>query len=83
MSFTEEQLSDYKGAATILLVLPALAKTLIGDIEHDGDALREAITARGIAPCIPPRKGHNNSATYCKFTYRRRNFVERMFGRLR
>lgn len=80
MLLTEGQVSDQKGAATILLVLPASAKTLIGDKGYDGDALRETITARGIAPCIPPRKGRNNPATYCRSTYRRRNIFESMFG---
>ena len=83
MLLTEGQVSDYKGAATILPVLPASAKTLIGDKGYDGDALRQAIAARGIEPCIPPRKGRNHPATYCKSTYSRRNLVERMFGRLK
>ena len=50
---------------------------------YDGDALRAAIKARGITPCIPPRKGRKNPAAYCKATCRRRNLVERMFGRLK
>lgn len=83
MLLTEGQVSDYKGAATILPALPTSARTLIGDKGYDGDALRAAITARGIEPCIPPRKGRNHPAPYCKRTYRRRNLVERMFGRLK
>ncbi|MFK7941685.1 MAG: IS5 family transposase [Paracoccaceae bacterium] len=83
MLLTEGQVSDYKGASTILPALPTSARTLIGDKGYDGDALRAAITARGIEPCIPPRKGRNEPASYCKHTYRRRNLVERMFGRLK
>ena len=83
MLLTEGQVSDYKGAATILPALPASARTLIGDKGYDGDALPAAITARAIEPCIPPRKGCNNPAAYCNRTYRRLNLVERMFGRLK
>ena len=83
MLLTEGQVSDYKGAATILPALPISARTLIGDKGYDGDALRAAITARGIDPCTPQRKGRNSPASFCKRTHRRRNLVERMFGHLK
>lgn len=67
----------------MLPAIPASARTLIGDKAYDGDALRAAIEARDIEPCIPPRNRRNNPATYCKTTYRRRNLVEHMFGRLK
>ena len=80
---TEGQTSDYRGAATMLPALPGSVRTLIGDKGYDGDRLREAIRARGIEPCIPPRRGRKNPATYCKSTYKRRNVVERMFGTIK
>lgn len=80
---TEGQTSDYRGAATMLPALPNATRTLIGDKGYDGDRLRDAIRARGIKPCIPPRKGRKSPATYCRWTYKRRNVVERMFGRLK
>ena len=80
---TEGQTSDYRGAASMLPVLPGSVRTLIGDRGYDGDQLRDAIRARGIEPCIPPRRGRKSPASYCKRTYKRRSRIECMFGVLK
>ena len=48
---SEGQMSDYKGAALMLDALPK-AKALLGDRGYDADWFRNALTVRGIEPCI-------------------------------
>ena len=48
-------MSDYKGAMLLLDLFPK-ANVLIADKGYDGDPLREALTQRGIATCIPPMR---------------------------
>lgn len=79
---TEGQLSDHKGAATLLPDLPP-ASELIGDKGYDSDAYREAPLARGITPCIPPRAKRKHPATYCKTLYKQRHKVENLFAKLK
>ena len=67
----------------MLDALPPTASALIGDKGHDSDRLRADLAEHAIAPCIPPRKGRKHPATYCTHQYRRRNAVERFFGRLK
>ncbi len=45
-------MSDHKGARLLLDTLPA-ATHLIGDRGYDSRWFREALTAKGITPCIP------------------------------
>ena len=52
MPFSEEQMSDYKGAALMFDALPP-ARAMLADKAYDADWLRAALMARGIAPCIP------------------------------
>jgi transposase len=54
MLLSEGQMSDYKGAALMLDALPG-AKAMLGDRGYDADWFREALTERGIAPCIPSK----------------------------
>jgi len=82
MLLTEGQMSDHKGASIILPVLPP-ADVLIGDKGYDSDAFREALEDRGIAHCIPPRKGRRAPATYCKTLYKQRHKVENLFAKLK
>ena len=82
MLLTEGQVSDYRGATTVLDALPD-ADTLIADRGYDSDRFREALNARGIAPCIPGRANRKTPVVYDKALYKRRNLVERMFGRLK
>ena len=79
---TEGQMSDHKGATLIFPVLPD-ADSLIGDKGYDSDAFPEALSERGIAPCIPPRAKRKSPATYCKALYKQRHKVENMFAKLK
>ena len=54
MLLSEGQMSDYKGAALLLDVLPK-AKHMLADRGYDADWFREALEHRGIKPCIPPK----------------------------
>ena len=79
---TEGQVSDYRGAATIFGALPD-AETLIADKGYDSDRFREALAERGIKPCIPGRANRKKPVAYDADLYKRRNLIERMFGRLK
>ena len=79
---TEGQVSDYRGAATVLPALPD-ADILIADRGYDSDGFREALTDLGIEPCIPGRKNRKRQIDYDTVRYKQRNLVERMFGRLK
>lgn len=82
MLLSEGQMSDYKGAALMLNALPK-AKALLGDRGYDADWFRDALKARGIAPCIPPKTNRKAPIPYDKALYRQRHKIENMFGRLK
>jgi len=82
MTLTEGQASDYKGAALLLEKLPA-AKDLLGDRGYDADWFRSALKAKGIKPCIPPRKNRKTVIDYDKALYKQRHKIEIMFGRIK
>ncbi len=74
--------SDYTGAAALLDNLPK-AQWLLGDRGYDADWFRDALTAKGIKPCIPGRRSRNAPVKHDKRRYRRRSRIEIMFGRLK
>lgn len=80
---TEGQMSDHIGAKLMYDALPSCASHLIGDKGYDSDEFRQALKAKGIEPCIPPRKNRNNPTGYCKKLYKTRHKVENMFGKLK
>ncbi len=82
MLLSEGQMSDYKGAALMLGALPT-ARELIGDKGYDADWFREALTARGITPCIPSKSNRKIAIPHNPTLYRERHKVEIMFGRLK
>lgn len=82
MLLTEGQVSDYKGAALLLPVLPD-AKELLADRGYDADWFRQALGERGITPCIPPKKNRKIQIDYDKTLYKQRHKVENMFGKLK
>ena len=82
MLLSEGQMSDYKGAALMLPVLPK-AKILLGDRGYDADWLRQALADRGIAACIPSKINRKVQIHHDATLYRRRNKIEIMFGRLK
>ena len=79
---TEGQVSDYRGAATVLPNLPD-ANVLIADKGYDSDWLREALTDLEIKACIPGRANRKAPILYDANLYKQRNRIERMFGRLK
>ena len=77
---TEGQVSDYRGAATLLTDLPE-ADVLIADKGYESDWFREALTVLEITPCIPGRTNRKAPVPYDADLYKQRNRIERMFGR--
>jgi transposase len=82
MLLSEGQMSDYKGAALMLDALPP-AKTLLGDRGYDAGWFRNALTERGIVPCIPSKANRKIAIPHDRALYRQRHKVENMFGRLK
>ncbi len=82
MLLSEGRMSDYKGAALMLDVLPR-AEVLLGDRGYDADWFRQALAARGVAACIPSKTNRKVPIPHDKVLYRQRHRVENMFGRLR
>jgi len=74
---TEEQL------ARIEQFFPKAGAVMIGDKGYDSDEYCAALKAKGITPCIPPRKGRKLPASFCKTQYKQRHKVENMFARLK
>lgn len=79
---TEGQVSDYKGAATMLPALPP-APVLIADRGYDSDWFRQGLRRQSIKPCIPARSGRNKAIRHRKALYKLRYKIEVMFGRLK
>ena len=75
-------MSDYKGAALMIEAIPN-AKVLLADKGYDADWFREALTERGITPCIPPKSNRKTSIPFDKTLYRLRRKIENMFGKLK
>ena len=82
MLLSEDQMSDYKGAALMLDALPK-AKTLLGDRGYDAGWFRDALAERGIAACIPSKANRKIPIDHDRTLYRQRHKVENMFGRLK
>lgn len=82
MLLSEGQMSDYKGAALILPVLPK-TKALLGDKGYDADWLRQALAERRITACIPSKANRKVPILHDAVLYRRRHKIEIMFGRLK
>jgi transposase len=74
--------------ADITMALPILeafapAKRLIADKAYDADRLRAWLHDKGIEAVIPGRAARAVVYPLNSTAYRRRNIVERMFGRLK
>ena len=70
------------GAAALMNGLPE-AEWLLADRGYDADWFRETLVNKGTKPCIPGRKSRKKTIKYDKRRYKRRNRIERMFGRLK
>ena len=82
MLLTEGQVNDHRGAAILLPALPD-AEALIADRGYDSDSFRAALAHRGIEACIPGRANRREPLAYDTELYKRRNLIERRFGRLK
>ena len=59
------------------------AKTLLADRGYDADWFRNALIAKGIAPCIPSKTNWNVPIPRDRLLYRQRHRIENMFGKLK
>ena len=82
MLLSEGQMSDYKGAALMLSVMPK-AKQLLADKGYDADWFRAALAKRRIAACIPSKSNRKAAIPYDAVLYKQRHKIENMFGRLK
>ena len=74
--------------ADISMAIPILEgiarpKRLIADRAYDADKLRAWLKARRIKPVIPSTAFRNKPYPLDRAAYRRRNVIERSFGRLK
>ena len=84
MCLTAGQVSDHIGAKILYPTLPDReGAILIANKGNNSDEYRAALQAKGIIPCIPPRKGRNAPASFCKVTYKQRHKVGNMFGKMK
>lgn len=82
LMLSEGQMGDHTGAKLLYPHLPA-AETLIADKGYDSDEFRNALMAKGIAPCIPSRSSRICHVKHGKELYRTRGRIEIIFGRLK
>ncbi len=82
MLLSEGQMSDYKGAALMMEAIPP-AKAMLADRGYDADWFRDALTARGITPCIPSKANRKVPIPHDKLLYKQRHRIENMFGKLK
>lgn len=82
MLLSEGQMSDHTGAKLLYPELPP-ASLLVADKGYDSDEFREALAAREIKACIPPRRNRNTLHSFDRQIYKTRHKVENMFGRLK
>lgn len=79
---SKEQVSDYRGAASVLSA-PPNAKALIAAKGYTSNWLHQALENLDIKPCIPSRTERRNPIQHDQKLYKQRNVTERMFGRLK
>jgi len=56
---------------------------MIGDKGYDSDEFRDALNARKIKACIPPRSNRTVPRHYSKTLYKQRHKIENMFSKLK
>lgn len=82
MLLSEGQMSDHRGASLILDALPPV-RILIADRGYDSTAFRQALSIKGIEPCIPSSRSRKIPYAYDRALYRQRHKVENLFARLK
>jgi transposase len=82
MLLSEGQMSDHTGAKHLYPRLPS-ADTLIADKGYDSNEFRQALAARNIEACIPPKRNRKLQHPFDRQLYKTRHKIENMFGRLK
>src|SRR3954466_14824173 len=75
-------MSDHTGARLVLNVLPSAAHLIAGR-GYDSTGFREALTAKGIEPCIPSSKSRKVPYASDRLLDRQRHKVENLFAKLK
>jgi len=89
------QMSDARGVAALLGDLPpatvlladkgyrAIDAPLVRATMARADWFREALSEKGIVPCIPARRGRRKPASHDRKLYKQRHKIENLFARLK
>jgi transposase len=79
---TQGQTADIKGAVALSACLPPV-KNLLADKAYDAGHFRDFLMNSKINAVIPSKANRKIPIPHDKIIYRKRNVVERMFGRLK
>jgi transposase len=82
VAFTAAQSSDIGEADRLLAAAPAGFVAVVADKGYDCERFVRSVTANGCTAVIPSRKGRKNPRVLDTELYKRRNVVERFFGRV-
>lgn len=78
---TQGQSSEYEQASAMIAGFQA--DFVLADKGYDSNEFIESIQANGAVAVIPPRKHRIEARVYDKVIYKERNFVERLFQKLK
>ncbi|USO01597.1 MAG: IS5 family transposase [Alphaproteobacteria bacterium] len=81
----DDHLGGLHGSGSALSLIDTLpkAQALLADRGYDASWLRQALKAKGIEPCIPPKKNRKKPISYDKTLYKQRHKVENMFAKFK
>ena len=82
IALTPGNIADISMAQPVLEVISP-TRRLIADKAYDADRLRLWLGERGIEAVIPGQASRDAAYPLNRSAYRRRNIIERMFGRLK
>ena len=75
------QAHDVRGTAALIEGLTC--GQFLADRAFDANWLRDALTAKGIEPVIPPKSNRRFPAEFDRDTYKWRHLIENFFGKLK
>ena len=82
-SLSGGQAGDGPEGRKLLAATPLTAENVAMDKAYEGDETRALVEEMGAMPVVPPKENRKEPWDYDKGIYRRRNEVERLFGRLK
>ena len=82
-SLSAGQAGDAPEGRKLLAATPLAAENVAMDKAYEGDETRALVEELGASPVVPPKENRKEPWDYDKEIYRRRNEVERLFGRLK